>query len=205
MTQDRELRVVTPPDGLILSVESVRDDHLRAANGDDEDSYVEALIKVGTRMAERETQRSIPVQTLALHLPGFPTIDGDIALPRPPVIEIVSIVYIDSAGDTQTLDADNYVLRVTGKDFNTEGVVTLAYGVSWPSALTHMGGVIVTYRAGFVGVGSPEVQEIPEDILHGVRLVAGELYKQRTLSVHAPNQNPSVIAAHALWAGWKVY
>lgn len=202
-------RVVTPPEGLILAVADVRDDHLRSPNGSAEDAYIESLIKAATAMAEQEMRRSLQVQTLVRTLDAFGDDDLDsdgIVLPRSPIIEVETVTYLDGAGDSQTVDADGYVLAETGRDMNTAGRLVLANGANWPSSLTQAGAVSVTYRAGYTEVGtSPEVEAVPESILQGIRLVVGELYKQRSLSVHLPNQHPAILAAKNLWNLYKVY
>jgi hypothetical protein len=52
---------------------------------------------------------------------------------------------------------------------------------------------------------SPAEPSIPEDILHGQLLVIGEMYKLRSLSVHAFNQAPAVLQARNLWNAYRVY
>jgi uncharacterized phiE125 gp8 family phage protein len=195
---------VTPPTALVIAVADVRDDHLRAANGDAEDSYVERLIRSGTRMAERETQRSLLLQTIELALEGFPG-GGEIRLPRPPIVVVDSITYTDPDGAEQTLDEDLYVLRETGRDLNREGLIERAYDTTWPETRCHPGAVVVTYQAGYVTSGSPQDADVPDDIVHGVQLVVGEFYKQRSESVHTMNQNPALIRARDLWRGYTVY
>lgn len=201
-----ELTIVTPPSELVVSVAFVRDDHLRAPNGSVEDDWIEQAVRTATRMGERDTHRSWVPQTLALKLDHFPCGSDDIRLPRPPIIEVDSITYVDVDGVTQTLNDSLYALQETGRDVQIDGRIALAPDQVWPE--TQSGkrqAVTVTYRAGYVAVGSPETVDVPEDLIHGVLLVVGELYKQRSLSVHAMNQNQAVITARGIWSGYTVY
>lgn len=202
----RELRVVTPPEwGSSLDLAFVRDKHLRGANGSDEDTFIDGTIRTSERMAERITRRSHLPRTLALVLDRFPYGFQGIRLPRPPVVSIVSIVYVALDGTETTLDADAYDLRVTGRDTNVQGLVVPIYNTCWPQARCQVGAVVVTYDAGYVDTASPAQAEIPDDILQGQLLAIGELYKQRSESVHAHNQNPALIRAKDLWMPYRVY
>lgn len=202
----RELRVVTPPAwGTSLDLTFVRDKHLRTANGSDEDEFIDSAIRTSERMAEKTTRRSHLPQTLALVLDRFPYGFAGIRLPRPPVVSIVSIVYVALDGTETTLDASAYALRVTGRDSNVEGLVVPVYNTCWPQARCEVGAVVVTYDTGYVDAASPSQAEIPEDIQQGQLLVIGELYKQRSESVHAHNQASALIRARDLWLLHRVF
>jgi uncharacterized phiE125 gp8 family phage protein len=200
----REVRSVTAPDYLPIAVATVEADHLRVAStGGEETTYVTGLIKTATRLAEKHTGRDLQLQRRELLLAGFPA--GPIRLPHPPVRAIVSIVYLDDDGVEQTLATSAYALRSNGRDVNREGWVEPVYGTTWPTARPHLGAVTVTYDTGYSDGASPEAAAIPDDILHGILLVIGELYKQRSESVHAFNQNPALIRARQLWDGYRIY
>ena len=104
-----------------------------------------------------------------------------------------------------TLSASAYVLSVKGRDTNKQGLVTPVYNTCWPQARCEVGAVVVTYDAGYVDEASPTQAQIPEDIQQGQLIVIGELYKQRSESVHAGNQNPALIRARDLWMPYRVY
>lgn len=186
-----------------LQIEDVRDDHLRAANGDLENFYIARLMSVSLRMAERITRRAIVHRQFDLVMDRFPT--TDIRVPRPPLQTVESITYIDTAGVEQTLDEASYQVSIPRGPNAGCARIRPAYGLSWPSVRSQMDAVTVTYTAGYLDDGSPQVPNVPEDIDHARLLVMGELYKQRSESVHAFNQNPSIIRARDIFSGYRVY
>lgn len=203
-TVTREVQIVTAPDYLPVTTSFVADDFLRVAStGGEETDFLTSLIKTVTRQAEKHTGRDLQLQRRALLLDGFPC--GPIRLPHPPVRAIVSITYIDEDGVEQTLSAGAYALRSTGRDVNREGWVEPVYGTTWPTSRRHLGAVTVTYDTGYSDGASPEAAAIPTDIIHGMLLMIGELYKQRSESVHAFNQNPSIIRARQFWDRYRIY
>lgn len=201
------LEQVTAPDVQPLSVPFVRDDHLKLASVADgrspEDGYVGRLIAVSTRQAERVTERALISQQWSLVLDRFPTCAGPIILPKPPLLSIDAFTYVDGDGVTQSLSGSptTYQLkRPTGPN--------ATYAELWPPIndvwpVTQCGlleAVTITFTCGY---GDPD--DIPEDIGHGQLLMIGELYKQRSESVHAPNQNPAYIRARDLWLQYKAF
>jgi len=204
---DGYVSVVTGPsaDDDPLTLAFVRDHHLRCANGTAEDDYVESLMAASRQAFEDFTGRALLPQTLTLSLERFPRGACAIVLPRPPLIEVTSITYVDDDGVTQTLDTSSYIVsRPTGPRARY-GWITPAYNETWPSTRVQPGAVTVTYRAGYPSTGSPATVDVPEPITHGRLLVIGELYKQRSESVHAYNQNPALIRARSLWQPYRVF
>lgn len=185
-----------------LDVDFVRDHHLRGANGTAEDDYIDHLIKVATRSAERYMRRPVMPQSFAVVMDDFPV--GAIELPMP-VGAVISITYLDTAGDTQTLDAATYQVSHAQALGTRRGVISLSDGASWPATLVSAAAVTVTFRAGFAQFGSPETAEVPDDIKQGILLVISELYKQRSESVIGPGVAPAVIRARDFWHPYRVY
>lgn len=196
-------QLVTAP-ALPLDASEVLTDHLRSADPSAEYEYVSGLIATAYRMAERRTRRALMPQTWALLLEGFP--GGALRLPRPPLLEVVSIEYIDDAGAEQTLATSAYQVRQPTGPYARYGEIWPAVDSTWPSTQAgRIDAVTVTYRCGYTDGGSPEAPAVPQDILHGMLLVIGELYKQRSESVHAINQNPALIRARSLWDQYAVF
>lgn len=198
--------VVAVPLERTLAVAFVRDKHLRVTNGTVEDDYITRLIETTTRMAERVTRRALMPQTRELVLSRFPY--GRIELPWPPLIEVVSVEYIDTDGTPQTLDASAYQVSVPFGPTAAKGQIWPARDMTWPTADTlSPDPVTVTYRCGYVDGGSPERAAPPDDILHGQLLLIGELYKQRSDSVigFGISVTPAVARARDLWLGYRVH
>lgn len=156
------------PDEEPLSLDEAKD-HLRE-DGDDQDNLIESLILASRQWLEEDLGRSFVTQTWVLKLDRFPAGDTAILLPRPPLVSVSSIAYVDEDGVTQTWAADNYTV-----DSHSEpGRVTLAYGASWPTTRDVPNAVTVTYVAGY-GAST----EVPEPIKAAMRLLIGHLYENR--------------------------
>lgn len=200
------LEQVDPPNQQPVSLEFVRDDFLKLASVTDnrspEDQFLQKVIPVSTRQAERITQRALISQQWALVLDRFPFCDrGLIRIPKPPLQSIDSIVYLDETGAEQSLTGSpaQYQLRRPSGPNATYAELFPAVQNVWPvTQCGAIGAVTITFTCGY---GDPD--SVPEDIKHGQLLMIGELYKQRSESVHAPNQNPAYIRARDLWLQYK--
>lgn len=177
----------------------VRDEHLRSPNGTEEDAYVHRLIATATLLAQRGTQRAVVPQTLELVMDAFPA--SGIELPCPPLRSVTSITYLDPDGVTQTLGGSPLPFNVVAPvgPHALRAIVFPFYGETWPDVRRQPGAVRVRYEAGY------DIGDLPEDIRHGMLLVIGELYKQRSESVHAFAQNPALIRARDLWQAYRIY
>ncbi len=186
-----------------LRLDTVRDHHLRSAAGNLEDDYIERLIKVSDRMAERTTWRSHLPKQYALVMDRFPC--NQIVLPRPPLISVDSIEYVDGDGTTQELagSPELFAYRAASGPEAPKSEIYPPVGEVWPSTRVQRDAVVVTFTAGYPI--EDDVATVPEDILHGRLLVIAELYKQRSLSVHANNQNPAIVQARAIWMTYRAY
>jgi len=203
--------LLAPPTQEPVTVAVVRDDHLKSPNGSLEDAYIARLILVARRMAERTTRRALMPQAGSVVLDRFPS--GEIVLPWPPLQRVESITYVDTAGVEQTLAAEAYQVSAPQGPTAPRGRIWPAYGTTWPSTRSQMDAVVVSFDMGYplTDPGSPpssppeEPQPTtPDDIVHGMLLVIGELYKQRSESVHT-TQTPAVIRARDLWMSYRVY
>lgn len=116
-------------------------------NGDD--LVIETMIASATEEAEQETGRSVALREWELTLDGFPP--GEILLSWPPIVEIVSVKYIDPAGVLQTLPDTQYVLDAK----TLPGWLIATQGTDWPATANSANAVTVTYRAGY-GTACPE-------------------------------------------------
>lgn len=196
------LELVTPSDEQTLTLAFVRDQHLRSPNGTAEDAYVQTLIATSQSLAERITRRAILTQTWRLVLDRFPCAGAALVIPRPPLQSVTSITYVDPEGVEQVWGGSPRPYTVTAPSGPTAsyGAVTPGYGETWPETRAETRAVVVEFVAGW-----EDVDAVPPDIIHGQLLVIGELYKQRSESVHAFNQNPALIRARDLWLNYRVF
>lgn len=181
------------PTTLPVDVSYVQDRVLRLADPDAEYDYVEALIKASTQAAERWTHRALSPQTWQMVLSGFPC-SGRIVLENPPLISVTSVAYYDSAGDAQELAVSPAEFVTVPSGAYSKAEIRPLAGETWPSTATRPDAVTVMYQCGY-----EEPTAEYELIKVGIGLMVGELYKQRTLSVHAVHNTPSVLQLERFW------
>jgi uncharacterized phiE125 gp8 family phage protein len=186
-----------------LTVEFVRDQHLRSPNGAAEDAYITHLIRTSYWNAERRTERTLIPRTRVLVADGFPS-TGTFIIPHPPLLSVSGIDWIDENEDTATLagsPAEFFVETPEGPRARP-GRITPLYNASWPTPRSFMGAVRVTFEAGYPVVDG--YASIPDEITQARLLMIGEFYKQRSESVHT-SQSAAMVRARDLLSGYKVY
>lgn len=158
------LEQVAGPDEPVIDLEYAKL-HLRVEHTS-EDDLIEGLVNAATERAELFQLRSLAERTWRLTLPRFPRGGRFIRLPRPPVQNVVSIVYTDAAGDEQTMDTDHYRLLGDGRVYLSAD--------SWPRTSGEPDAVQITYVAGY-GEGG----DMPETTRAAILLLTGHLYENR--------------------------
>lgn len=139
----RIVQSVPPPAGSEPLSPADLKQHLRISDSE-EDTLLAAYLAAGRRWAETFTRRQFVRAEWQLRMDCFP--EWELRLPRPPLISVSSIVYLDSAGTSQTLAADLY----TVDRFAEPGVIVPAYGQTWPTVQDGTpNAVVVTYLAGY--------------------------------------------------------
>ncbi len=142
--------------------------HLRV-DGTDEDDLITALIVAARRRAEHLLTRALITQTWELTLDEFPA--ADIQLPKPGVLSIVSVKYLDSAGVEQTVDSADYALDAA----TIPGWVLLASDATWPTTYDGANAVRVRFTCGY----GPAASDVPADVVAWCKLQVGALYRNR--------------------------
>lgn len=182
------------PTTLPLDVTYVAEKALRVLNDGDEDSFIEHCIWAATNAAEEATQRAIMPQTWEFVLDGFPS-SGIIRLPRPPLIEITSVTYYDSAGDAGDLTGSPAEYESATSGQYQHAIIRPLANTLFPATQVRPDAVTITYRAGFEDEDDPLLKQINVGIL----LMVGELYKMRSLSVHEVHNTPSLLQLGHFW------
>jgi uncharacterized phiE125 gp8 family phage protein len=151
------LRVVVPPVALPMSVAEVK--AYRRIEITTDDAMVAGLISGATDYALTQTQRQLVSCRYQLILDAFPgpqyqhavpfgvtfSMQGNvIEIPRCPVLQIVSIQYLDMSSNLQTVPPANYTVDLA----NEPARIRPIFGQIWPPTLPQMGAVIVTFDAG---------------------------------------------------------
>lgn len=146
---------------------SVIDDDLT-----DDDELIEELIVTARLKLEELTGRAFCTQTRTFKLDHFPCGDAAIYLPRPPLISVTSIAYLDTAGVSQTLTVTtDYKVDATSEPAR----IVPAYGVSWPSTRDEIDAVTIVAQCGYGAAAA-----VPKTLKLAVKLLAAYWYERRT-------------------------
>lgn len=170
------------------------------------DADIVSWIKAARRYAENATDTSIGIQTLQVVLDGFspgqwPTVPSRLVeLPLGPVIEIVSIEYLDPEGTEAIVDPEVYRLTVMPPQ-----CVSLRRNQRWPEALCEPESVRITYRAGYdtsptiVSEGSADSERVGDDVLQAMRFLLGLYATQTSAAVPIAAQELPLGVQALLW------
>lgn len=167
--------------------------HLRET-GTGQDTLITSLITAARRWCEQYQQRAYITQTYTLKLDGFPCepegITGPvILLPKPPLVSVTSITYVDGDGASQTVSASDYVVQTD----TTPGQIALAYDDTWPVTRAQENAVTVVYVAGYGAAAA-----VPETVKAAIKLVLADLYRVRETSIIGTIETPNPAAVRLL-------
>jgi uncharacterized phiE125 gp8 family phage protein len=196
-------QVTGPAEALLpLDLRLVADQHLRVANGRAEDEYIQRLIRTVWRRGERISRRPFTTEVWDLVFDhGFPC--GEIEIPKAPLQRVDAITYTDTAGALTTLATDRYVVTTPAGPNPQRGRVAPAYLTNWPDTRASLEAVRIRFTCGYRVNGSPS--ELPTELQHAMLLVISELYKSRSMSIHAVSQTPAVMNADHIFLAYRPY
>lgn len=197
------LTLATAADGEPISLDEARA-HLRV-DIDDDDELIVACIAAARSHVEGICGRSFVSQTWDYTLdnewPWLLNMDTRcheqmIELPRAPLVSVTSITYVDTAGATQTLASNQYVVDGAG----TIGRIYPAYGVTWPSVREQNRAITVRFVAGYGAAVS-----VPEALKQALLLLIGHFYSQRQPVVVGQTVAEVPMAVGSLVAPYRIY
>ena len=176
------MQLITPPAGEPVSLQEAKA-HLRV-DFDDDDGLIQALIAAARQAAETITNRQLMSARWKLVMDSFPgpslmgvpagqpfSLPGHaILIHKSPVLNVVSINYLDMAGVLQSMPASNYTVDTACEPAR----ITPVFGQIWPIALPQICAVSVTFDAGYGAAAS-----VPEGIKSWIKLRVGSLYAHR--------------------------
>lgn len=154
------VRVVTPPAPIVpleRAKEQLRVFHTR------EDELIKAYIEAATAHLDGPDGwlgRALGIQELEATVDVF---RDCMLLPYPPIVDVVSVKYLDSTASEMTVPPSEYELR--------GHLIGSAFGKRWPSVLAHPDAVRIRYRAGYA--------KVPASITAAILLMVGDLHKNR--------------------------
>lgn len=164
------LFLVTAASGDPISLQEAKTQIRRNDVEDDDELISKALIPAVTDRAQHETQRQLLEATWDLKLDAFPC--WEIEVPRPPLISVLSITYVDTDGVTQTLATSEYRVSTPIGPHCRRGRVTPAYGKTWPSTRSQIDAVIVRFKAGY----GTNAEDVPALLRQGMLMDVERLY-----------------------------
>jgi len=160
--------VVTPPAATPVTLAETKA-HLRVLHAS-EDALIERLIKTATASVERTLGRSLVSRQLVVSYDRLPLYRVPLALPRPPVVSVAGLDYLDADGVAQTIASDGLSLIQ-----HVCGAAAVPLTGDWPKAMASARAVTVRYTAGYGAAAS----DVPEDIRHAALMMVEHLYYHR--------------------------
>lgn len=136
-------------------------------DADADDAWIRRNIVAARKMCETFLKRCFITTTLRLSIDEFPEV---FMLPRPPLVSVTHVKYIDLNGVQQTVSSADYIVDA----YREPGRITLGYGESWPSARVQTNSIEVKYVAGY-GAASA----VPETIKTAICLLVAHAYEDR--------------------------
>lgn len=161
------LRLINPPSVLPVTLAEAKT-HLRVGHSED-DALITLMIESAAAVAEQQMNRALMAQTWELIIDAFPV--AEIKLPRPRVLSIEQVSYIDPEGVEQTLAADAYTLDAD----LAPGWLLPALGTTWPSTRDQANAVRVRFVAGY---GS-DAAAVPSNVQAWLLMHVGAAYRNR--------------------------
>ena len=139
---------------------------------DDQVGRARVMITAARQWVENYLRRQLITATWKLHMDELPAqIEINDKLP---IASIVSITYVDSDGDTQTLSSSLYQSDITST--GRPARIMPAYGQSWPALRSGTyTAATVTFTSGY-GVTR---ESVPLGIRHAILMLAADWYNSR--------------------------
>jgi uncharacterized phiE125 gp8 family phage protein len=147
-----------------------------------ENKLILGWIRGATEVAETRIRRSFMTQYWEQKIDEFPTLEfscdryARIKLYRPPLVEIESVTYVDTAGDVQTL--------TEGTDFEVDnasepGSIYPVYGKTWPIARRQPLPITIIFKAGF----GDDRNDVPNSFRDWIRAAVALKFRRRELQM----------------------
>lgn len=178
--------------------------HLReTATATAQDALITSLITTAREYGEEETRRAWMKQTWDLSLDNFPSGEGAIEVPKPPLSSVTHVRYLTASdGSLATLSATGYRVDTQSEP----GRITPAFDSHWPTPRDVTGAVTVRFVAGYTATdGSGTATAVPKRLKQGVLLSVGAWYEQREELTVGTIVRRTPFAVDALYQQMRVY
>ena len=140
-------------------------------NGGAEDEKIFALITGARVLCEQRQNRAYITQTRTLTMDRFPIYAYPIEPPRPKLITVTTLKYVDTAGTQQIWDSSNYTVDIQ----SIPGRIYPVFGVIWPTPRAQRNAVEVIYTAGY---GTTRA-DTPETVKQAMLLLLAHWFENR--------------------------
>ncbi len=141
--------------------------HVRVDHDDDND-LIDGIITAATHYCEVYTARQFVTATYVMTMDAFPAV---FYMPKPSLITVTSITYLDGSGDSQTLDTDVYTVDVA----RVKGRIVRAFAKVWPVTQRAINAVTVTFTAGYGAAAA-----VPNAAKSPILMYCSDLYEHRS-------------------------
>lgn len=186
------ITVTTPPALEPLKLSEAKLHLAELAN--DNDALINSLILVAREYCENETGLALINRGLKLTLDDFKSC---IEIPKPPLVSVETVEYVDTDGVTQLLADTLY--RIDAE--SSPGRLTPAYGESWPSVRPVTNAVSIKYTAGY----GADRSAVPMPIKQAMLLLIGHYYQNREITVTGLTLTALPMAVDALLNQYRIY
>jgi uncharacterized phiE125 gp8 family phage protein len=167
------------PAGDVLSLDDAKT-YLRVET-DDQDDEITRAVASAVQHIEAYTGTRLLTQTVELLAGSF---DDLRRFQIGPVQSIATLTYLDTSGEEQTLDPDQFKLFGAGL---ARGIRP-AYGVRWPNLQSVEDAIKII---AVVGYGAAD--DVPEPVMRAVLLMLGDLYVNREDTIAERSVTPSTL------------
>ncbi len=153
---------------------------------DDDNTPITDWIVTAREYVEGFTGRQLVTATWTWKLDAFPEV---MRPPFPPIQTVTSIAYVDTSGDSQTVDSSVYTLDADSEP----GRIFLAFGQTWPAVRAIRNAITVTFVAGF-----GDLDAVPDHYKSAIKMLLDDYYEHRGAQSELRLQdNPAVM--RLLW------
>ena len=157
-----------------------------------EDALISEYIAAARDYAERITGLPLMPQTYVMRADCF---SCEMPL-KPNLINVLSVKYIDSNGDQQTIDPAKYVVETN----SIVGSIYPAFGEQWPTTRHQKKAVEITFTCGFASRA-----KVPDTIKSAMKLLINHWHENRsaviigTISSTTPLGVDQLLGVNKLW------
>lgn len=168
---DQATTVTSSPSKEPIKKELLRTHIQYDLNDPETNTWLDLLIQAARQWAETFTGRSFIKQSLLLTLDDFP--GDEIILPRPPLISVSSVKFIDTDSTTTTVSSSKYHVNTDDEP----GLVVLKDDKDWPDGTPKTTQAVeVRYDGGYGSARS----DVPGDIRTAILQLVAHWFQNRS-------------------------